>query len=194
MAINPKILLKIKKWTNPPYDQNCIDEIKSLLSKGDEKELIERFGAELDFGTGGIRGIIGYGTNRMNIYTIAQATQGLANYILKNNIKEPKAVIAYDSRLYSKEFATKTATILASNGIKTYLFKELRPTPELSYAIRYLKCTTGIVITASHNPKNYNGYKVYWDDGAQITSPQDDGIIEEARKIKELNQVKDHVI
>ncbi len=191
MALSPEITQKINEWINPPYDQQCINEIKSLLEKGDEKELLERFGVELEFGTGGIRGIIGYGTNRMNIYTIAKTTQGLANYILKNNIKDPKAVIAYDSRLYSKEFATKTATILASNGIKTYIFKELRPTPELSYAIRYLKCTTGIVITASHNPKNYNGYKVYWDDGAQIISPQDNGIIDEVRKIKNLNQVKD---
>ena len=192
MALNPEILTKIKEWTNPPYDEHCINEIKLLLSKGNEKELIERFGAELDFGTGGIRGIIGFGTNRMNIYTVAKATQGLANYILKNNIKNPKAVIAYDSRLYSKEFAIKTATILASNNIKTYIFKELRPTPELSYAIRYLKCTTGVVITASHNPKEYNGYKVYWDDGAQIISPQDNGIIEETRKIKDIKQVKDH--
>lgn len=192
MALTQEILLKIKEWTNPPYEQNCIDEISSLLNKGDEKELIERFGAELDFGTGGIRGIIGYGTNRMNIYTVAKATQGLANYIIKNKINDPKAVIAYDSRLYSKEFAIKTATILASNNIKTYIFKELRPTPELSFAIRYLKCTTGIVITASHNPKEYNGYKVYWDDGAQIISPQDHGIIEEVRKIKDINQVKDH--
>jgi phosphoglucomutase len=192
MALKPEILLKIKEWSNPPYDQNCIDEIKSLLNKGDEKELIERFGVELDFGTGGIRGIIGYGTNRMNIYTIAKTTQGLANYVLKNDIQDPKAAIAYDSRHYSKEFAIKAATILASNNIKTYIFKELRPTPELSYAIRYLKCTTGIVITASHNPKEYNGYKVYWNDGAQIVSPQDTGIIEEVRKIKDINQVKDH--
>lgn len=191
MALNPEIIQKINEWTNPPFDEQCILEIKSLLEKGDEKELMEKFGTELEFGTGGIRGIIGFGTNRMNIYTIAKTTQGLANYILNNKIKDPKAVIAYDSRLYSKEFATKTATILASNGIKTYIFKELRPTPELSYAIRYLKCTTGIVITASHNPKNYNGYKVYWDDGAQIVYPQDNGIIEEVRKIKNLNQVKD---
>ncbi len=191
MALNPEITLKIKEWTNPPYDQDCINEIKSLLEQGNEKELIERFGAELDFGTGGIRGIIGFGSNRMNIYTVAKATQGLANYILNSNIKEPKAVIAYDSRLYSKEFAIKSSAILASNGIKTYLFKELRPTPELSYAIRYLKCTTGIVITASHNPKEYNGYKAYWDDGAQIISPQDDGIIKEVRKIIKMDQVKD---
>ena len=191
MNLDQNIEKKIKEWTSTPYEKECIEEIQALVDKEDEKELIERFGAELDFGTGGIRGIIGYGTNRMNIYVIAKATQGLANYILKNNIKEPKAVIAYDSRIYSQEFAKKTATVLASNGIKTYIFRELRPTPELSFAIRYLKCTTGVVITASHNPKEYNGYKAYWDDGAQVIAPHDTGIIEEVRKIKDLSQVKD---
>jgi phosphoglucomutase len=191
MSLTREIQERIKEWSNPPYSKECIDEIKALTDAGNEKELNERFGAELDFGTGGIRGIIGYGANRMNIYIISKCTQGLANYILKNNIKDPKAVIAYDSRHFSAEFSRKASCVLASNGIKTFLFKELRPTPELSFAIRYLKCTTGIVITASHNPKNYNGYKVYWDDGSQIISPHDKGIIEEIRDVKSINQVKD---
>lgn len=190
MKLISNVLDKIKEWTSPPYNEECIKEIKKLVESNDVNELNERFGAELNFGTGGLRGIIGYGTNRMNIYIIAKATQGLANYVLKNGKKDLKAVIAYDSRHYSKEFARITASVLASNGIKTYLFKELRPTPELSFAIRYLGCTTGVVITASHNPKNYNGYKAYWDDGSQVINPHDVGIIEEVRKIKKLSEVK----
>ncbi|MCK4797263.1 MAG: phospho-sugar mutase [Spirochaetes bacterium] len=190
MALSIDVMKKIKEWTSPPFSMECIKEIESLVKTGNEKELTERFGAELNFGTGGLRGIIGFGTNRMNIYIIAKSTQGLANYVLKNNINKPKAVVAYDPRHFSLEFAMKTASVLASNGIKTYIFKKLRPTPELSFAIRHLKCTTGVVITASHNPKEYNGYKVYWDDGSQIIFPHDIGIIKETRKIKELNQVK----
>ncbi len=191
MNLSKEIQAKIKEWTNPPYKDDCINEIKNLAEKNNEKELIDRFGAELDFGTGGIRGIIGYGTNRMNIYIIAKCTQGLADYVLKSKEKDPKAVIAYDSRLFSFEFAKKAAAVLAGNGIKTYIFKELRPTPELSFAIRYLKCTTGIVITASHNPKEYNGYKAYWNDGAQLITPHDKGVIDEVRKIISLDQVKE---
>lgn len=191
MKLPEDVLKKIDEWTNPPYSIECINEIKKLVSDKNEKELLERFGTELDFGTGGIRGIIGYGTNRMNVYIIAKCTQGLANYLLKSNIKEPKAVVAYDSRHFSFEFAKKTASVFASNGIKTYIFKELRPTPELSFAIRKLGCTTGVVITASHNPKEYNGYKAYWDDGGQLIAPHDKAVIDEVRKIASLNQVKD---
>jgi len=190
MNLSTEILNRINEWTMQPYEKDCIDEIKKLVDAGDEDELNERFGAELNFGTGGIRGIIGYGTNRMNVYIISKCTQGLANYVLKQNIKNPSAVIAYDSRHYSRTFAEKTAVVLAANGIKTFLFKEIRPTPELSYAIRYLKCTTGVVITASHNPKEYNGYKAYWDDGSQMIAPHDTGVISEVRKIKKLDQVK----
>jgi phosphoglucomutase len=190
MAITAEIQKRIDEWTKPPYSKECIDEINSLIKENNEKELIERFGAELDFGTGGIRGIIGFGTNRMNIFIIAKCTQGLANYVLKSGVRAPKAVIAYDSRHFSKEFATKTAVVLASNGIKTYLFESLRPTPELSFAIRYLGCTTGVVITASHNPKEYNGYKAYWSDGSQLIYPHDKGVIDEVRNIKSLDQVK----
>lgn len=189
MNLPADVLKRIEEWTSSPYNEECINEIKELVKQKNEKELLDRFGMELDFGTGGIRGIIGYGTNRMNVYIIAKCTQGLANYVLKSNIKDPKAVIAYDSRRYSYEFAKKSAQILASNGIKTYIFKRLRPTPELSYAIRKLKCTTGIVITASHNPKEYNGYKVYWQDGGQLVAPQDKEVIEEVRKIKSLAQI-----
>ncbi|OHD12533.1 MAG: hypothetical protein A2086_09630 [Spirochaetes bacterium GWD1_27_9] len=188
MALNEEILKKIEEWTNQPYGKECIDEIKSLQTN--EDELRERFAMDLDFGTGGMRGIIRNGTNGMNIYVIAKTTQGLANYIKKVGIKNPKASIAYDSRKFSKEFATEAAIVLASNGIKTYLFKELRPTPELSFAVRHLGCTTGIVVTASHNPKEYNGYKVYWDDGAQVVAPHDKGIIEEVKKVKKLTEVK----
>lgn len=189
MALSGEVQKRIDEWTEPPYSNECIEDIKSLINDGNEKELNERFGAELNFGTGGIRGILGFGTNRMNEYIIAKTTQGLANYVKMNNIKEPKAAVAYDSRHFSPEFAQKTAAVLAANGIKTYIFKEMRPTPELSFTIRHLQCTTGVVLTASHNPKEYNGYKVYWDDGAQIISPHDNGIIEEVRKIKTLDQV-----
>jgi len=190
MNLDPKVLDKIHEWTSPPYGTDCINEIKELVDSDNDSELNERFGAELNFGTGGLRGIIGYGTNRMNIYIVAKATQGLANYVLKSGKKEPKAVIAYDSRHYSIDFAKITASVLASNGIKTFIFKELRPTPQLSFAIRYLGCTTGVVITASHNPKIYNGYKAYWEDGSQVINPHDTGIIEEVRKIKKISDVK----
>ncbi|HOV14239.1 MAG TPA: phospho-sugar mutase, partial [Spirochaetota bacterium] len=190
MKLNDKILKKIEEWTNPPYTKECIDEINNLVKKSYEDELNERFAIDLDFGTGGMRGIIRNGTNGMNIFVVAKATQGLANYVKQSGIKEPKAAIAYDSRAFSPEFAKEAAIVLASNGIKTYLFKELRPTPELSFAVRYLGCTTGIVITASHNPKEYNGYKVYWNDGAQVVAPHDKGIIDEVKNVKKLNDVK----
>jgi phosphoglucomutase len=190
MNLSKEIEKKINEWTQSPYDRECIEEIRGLVDNKNENELIERFGAELEFGTGGMRGIIRNGTNGMNVYVIAKATQGLANHVLKCNISVPKAAIAYDSRKFSREFAMKAAEVLASNGIKTFIFKQLRPTPELSFAVRKLGCSTGIVITASHNPKEYNGYKVYWDDGSQVVPPHDVGIIEEVRKISSMNEVK----
>jgi len=189
MALSEIISKKIDEWTRPPYDENCINEIKKLVSDKNEKELNERFAIELEFGTGGLRGLIRNGTNGMNIYVVARATQGLANYVKKSGEKEPKAAIAYDSRLYSKEFAMESAAVLASNGIKTYIFSEMRPTPELSYTVRKLGCVTGIVITASHNPKEYNGYKVYWKDGGQIIPPHDENIIKEVRNVERITDV-----
>lgn len=185
-----EIFKRAKEWILPPYEEDCIKEIRNLIDTNNISELTERFGADLDFGTGGMRGIIRYGTNGMNKYVVAKATQGLANYVNKMVKNNPKAVIAYDSRRFSKEFAIESAIVLASNGIKTYIFRELRPTPELSFAVRYLGCSTGIVITASHNPKEYNGYKVYWDDGGQVIEPHDKGIIEEVKKIERLQDVK----
>lgn len=190
MALSNDIQKKIEEWTKEPYGADCIREIQDLVNSGNEAELNERFGADLEFGTGGLRGIIRFGTNGMNRYNVAKATQGLANYIKMQNIENPKAVVACDSRNFSKEFAQETATIFASNGIKTYLFSGLRPTPELSFAIRYLGCATGVVVTASHNPKEYNGYKAYWSDGAQMVSPHDKNVITEVSKIKSLNDVK----
>lgn len=179
------------------YENWCIDEYftetdrKELLSiKGQQDEIQDRFYKELEFGTGGLRGIIGIGTNRINIYTVRKATQGLANYILKQEKEEKSVAIAYDSRRMSSKFAMEAALCLAGNGIKVYLFEELRPTPELSFAVRHLGCIAGIVITASHNPPEYNGYKVYWEDGAQITYPKDVEIIAEVNKVNNYKTVK----
>ncbi|WP_026504124.1 phospho-sugar mutase [Butyrivibrio sp. NC3005] len=179
-------------WLNDPYFD---DEVKKelLAIRNNKEEVEDRFYRELEFGTGGLRGVIGNGTNRMNIYTVRKATQGLANYIVKNAGEEGKkkgVAISFDCRLYSPEFADETARCLAANGIKAYIFKELRPTPELSFALRYLGCIAGVMITASHNPPEYNGYKVYWEDGAQITPPHDKGIIEEVKSITNYNDVK----
>jgi phosphoglucomutase len=166
------------------FNPNFAQEVESLLEQENWDELTERFYTSLSFGTGGLRGTIGGGTNRMNTYMVARATQGLANYVNQAaDDQEPKAVIAYDSRNYSDIFAETAALVLAGNGIKTYLFSSLRPTPELSYAVRQLGATTGIVVTASHNPPEYNGYKVYWKDGAQVIPPHDKGIIAEVQKI-----------
>lgn len=176
-------------WIEDNYfDDEIKTELKSLA--GDEEEIKERFYKELEFGTGGLRGIIGAGTNRMNIYTIRKATQGLANYILLNNGQKRGVAIAYDSRRMSPEFAEEAALCLNANGIVTYIFDSLRPTPELSFAVRELGCIAGIVITASHNPAEYNGYKVYWEDGAQITSPKDKEIITEVKKVNDYHLVK----
>ncbi|MCR5835557.1 MAG: phospho-sugar mutase [Lachnospiraceae bacterium] len=177
------------EWlSNPYFDEGTKEELKSISSN--EKEIEERFYKELEFGTAGLRGIIGAGTNRMNIYVVRKATQGLANYIIKNGSKDKGVAIAYDSRRMSPEFADEAARVLAANGIKAYKFESLRPTPELSFAVRELGCTAGINITASHNPANYNGYKVYWEDGAQITPPHDTGIMAEVKAITDLSTVK----
>lgn len=174
---------KYLSWVNNAFfDKNTKKELESI--KGNNEEIKERFYKDLEFGTAGLRGIVGIGTNRMNKYTVGKTTQGLANYIIKNNGEEKGVAIAYDCRNMSKEFGMQTALILNANGIKTYIFEDLRPTPELSYTIRKLGCISGIVITASHNPPKYNGYKAYWSDGAQISNPIDKEIIEEIEKIK----------
>ena len=176
-------------WCNSPYfNEGTKQELKAIAN--DEKEIEERFYRELEFGTGGLRGIIGAGTNRMNIYTVRKATQGLANYILKQKAEKKGIAIAYDSRNMSEEFAKETALCMAANGIKAYLFSSLRPTPELSFAVRELGCTAGVVVTASHNPPEYNGYKVYWEDGAQVTYPKDEEIITEVSNVTDYNDVK----
>lgn len=176
-------------WLKDSYfDEKTKAELQAI--SGDEKEIEERFYKELEFGTGGLRGVIGAGTNRMNIYTVRKATQGLANYIIKQGGKEKGVAIAYDSRRMSPEFADEAALCLCANGIKAYVFDALRPTPELSFALRYLHCISGIVITASHNPPEYNGYKAYWEDGAQVTAPKDKEIIEEVKAVTDYHSVK----
>ncbi len=183
-------LEEYKKWCeSPEFDEETKKEL--LAIKDDEKEIEDRFYKELEFGTAGLRGIIGVGTNRMNKYTVGKATQGLANYILEQGTQDKGVAISYDSRKMSKEFSMQTALILCANGIKTYLFESLRPVPELSFAIRELKCTAGIMITASHNPPKYNGYKVYWDDGAQIVSPRDKDIIAKVRAVESFSEIKE---
>ena len=173
---------------NPYFDEETKKELRAL--KDDEKEIEDRFYRELEFGTAGLRGVIGAGTNRMNIYTVRKATQGLANYIMKQNGQNKGVAIAFDSRRMSPEFAVEAALCLNANGIKAYVFESLRPTPELSYAVRKLGCIAGINITASHNPPEYNGYKVYWEDGAQITPPHDGGIMAEVGAISDFAVVK----
>ena len=176
-------------WLEDSYfDQATKDELLSI--KDNEAEIEDRFYKDLAFGTGGLRGVIGAGTNRMNIYTVRKASQGLANYIIKNNGQEKGIAIAYDSRFMSPEFADEAALCMAANGIKAYVFDALRPTPELSFALRKLGCISGIVITASHNPPEYNGYKVYWEDGAQITAPRDKEIIGEVNAVTDYHTVK----
>lgn len=182
---------KYRLWlASDAFDEETKKELQAI--DGDDKEIKERFYKDLEFGTGGLRGIIGAGTNRMNKYTVGKATQGLANYILKNNPDGAKmgVAIAYDSRNMSPEFAERSALVLNANGIKAYVFDELRPTPELSYAVRALGCTAGIVVTASHNPPEYNGYKVYWADGAQVVYPKDKGIIGEVNAISDFSLIK----
>ncbi len=182
-------LNEYKKWcTSDAFDEDTKKELMAI--KDDNKEIEDRFYKELEFGTAGLRGVIGAGTNRMNIYTVGKATQGLANYIIKQHGEDRGVVIAFDSRHMSPEFSKEAALILNANGIKTYLFDELRPVPELSYSVRELNCIAGIMITASHNPPKYNGYKVYWEDGAQIVPPVDKGIIEEVKKVEDYGSIK----
>lgn len=180
---------KYELWASDQYfDEATRAELKAIGEN--EMEIKDRFYKDLEFGTGGLRGVIGAGTNRMNIYTVGKATQGLANYIIKQGGQDKGVAIAYDSRRMSVEFATAAALCLAANGIKAYIFDELRPTPELSFTVRKLGCIAGIVVTASHNPPEYNGYKVYWEDGAQITAPKDAEIIAEVNAIEEFTSIK----
>lgn len=183
-------LEEYKKWCeSPEFDEETKEELLSI--KDDENEIEDRFYQELEFGTAGLRGVIGAGTNRMNKYTVGKATQGLANYIVEQGTQDKGVAISYDSRKMSKEFSKQTALILNANGIKTYLFENLRPVPELSFAVRQLQCTAGIMITASHNPPKYNGYKVYWDDGSQIVSPRDKDIIAKVRAVENYSEIKE---
>ena len=180
---------KYKQWLNDNiFDENTKEELKKI--KDNREEIKDRFYKDLEFGTGGLRGVIGAGTNRMNFYTVGKATQGLANFIKKEKGEKKGVAIAFDSRRMSPEFGERAALILNANGIKTYLFDSLRPTPELSFAVRELHCISGIVITASHNPPEYNGYKVYWEDGAQITAPKDKQIITEVNNIEDYSEIK----
>lgn len=183
-------LEEYKKWCEAnEFDEETKKELLSI--KDDKMEIEDRFYQELEFGTAGLRGVIGAGTNRMNKYTVGKATQGLANYILEQGTQDKGVAISYDSRRMSKEFSMQTALILCANGIKAYLFENLRPVPELSFAVRNLGCTAGVMITASHNPPKYNGYKVYWDDGSQIVSPRDKDIIAKVREVKNFSEIKE---
>jgi phosphoglucomutase len=183
---------KAQKWLTPAYDAETQAEVRRMLENPDKTELVEAFYKDLEFGTGGLRGIMGVGSNRMNIYTVGAATQGLSNYLNKNfkDLKQISVVVGHDCRNNSRLFAEISADIFSANGIKVYLFEDMRPTPEMSYAIRHLGCQSGIILTASHNPKEYNGYKAYWDDGAQVLAPHDTGIIEEVNKIASAADIK----
>ena len=178
-----------KEWlANPYFDEKTKQELKAI--EGNEEEIKERFYKDLEFGTAGLRGIIGAGINRMNIYVVRRATQGLADYIISQGKQDKGVAIAYDSRRMSPEFSMEAALTLAANGIKAYRFESLRPTPELSFAVRELNCVAGINVTASHNPPEYNGYKVYWEDGAQFTPPHDKGVTDCVLAIEDLSKVK----
>jgi phosphoglucomutase len=187
--LEKEVRARAAEWTVAPFDETTRKEVEAMIEAGGDA-LIEAFYTDLEFGTGGLRGIMGHGTNRMNAYTVAMATQGLANYILSTSPENPSVAIACDSRNRSPEFAQVAAEVLAGNGIAAHVFAELRPTPELSFAVRHLGCTAGIVLTASHNPKEYNGYKVYWSDGGQIVPPHDAGIIAEVRKVTGPSEVR----
>lgn len=189
--LEPAVMAKIKSWLDGDYDIETKQHIQKLIDDGNETELTDSFYKDLEFGTGGLRGLIGIGSNRMNRYTVGTATQGLANYLNKAFPNEAKSVaVAYDSRIKSDEFAKIISDIFSANGISVYLFEALRPTPELSFAIRLLGCKSGVVVTASHNPKEYNGYKAYWDDGSQVVAPHDANIIDEVNAIQSIDDVK----
>lgn len=187
---DPTILAKVNSWLNSNIDEKSKNEIKALLDSPDHTELIDSFYRDLEFGTGGLRGIMGVGSNRMNVYTVAMATQGLANYLLQCFPgEEIKVAITHDCRINNTLFADTTANVFTANGIKVKYFRELRPTPMLSFAIRYFGCKSGVMVTASHNPKEYNGYKAYWDDGGQVVAPHDKNIINEVQKITSIDDV-----
>ncbi len=188
--MDPIIQKRVEEWTRPPFDENTIGEIKALAEGNNVKELTERFHATLEFGTGGLRGILGAGTNRMNIYTVGMAAQGLANYIIRMGRQDSGVVIACDSRRMSDLFRDETASIMAGNGIRAYVFDDITPTPLCSYAIRKLNAVSGVVITASHNPPEYNGFKAYWDDGGQVVPPHDKAIIGEVNAIESIAHIK----
>ena len=190
MANNAELIAqceaKAKQWLTPAFDEQTRKDVQAMIDDEDKTNLIESFYKDLEFGTGGLRGIMGAGSNRMNIYTVGMATQGFANY-LKKNFKDKdqiSTVVCYDCRNNSDVFAKKVADIFSANGIKVYLFEEMRPTPECSFAIRYFGAQGGVNLTASHNPREYNGYKAYWEDGAQVLAPHDKGIIDEVNKVK----------
>ncbi|MHA4742289.1 phospho-sugar mutase [Dyadobacter sp. MSC1_007] len=189
--LEPNVMTKVSSWLNGDYDIDTKQSIQQLIDEGNDTELTDAFYKDLEFGTGGLRGLIGIGSNRMNRYTVGTATQGLANYLNKAFPNEEKKVaVAYDSRIKSDEFAKIIADIFTANGISVYLFEALRPTPELSFAIRLLGCKSGVVVTASHNPKEYNGYKAYWDDGSQVVAPHDTNIINEVNAITSIEEVR----
>ncbi|AKQ45845.1 phosphoglucomutase [Rufibacter radiotolerans] len=191
LTLDPAVQSKITAWLDGGYDAETKAELQNLVNSQDHDALTDSFYKDLEFGTGGLRGIMGVGSNRMNRYTVGMATQGLSNYLLKSFPGQPISVaVAHDSRNNSPFFANVVADVFSANGIKVYFFKELRPTPELSFAIRHLGCQSGVVLTASHNPKEYNGYKAYWNDGGQVTAPHDKNIIAEVNKIHSMDQVK----
>ena len=187
-----EVTAKAQTWLGQGYDEKTKAEVRRMLENEDKTELIESFYKDLEFGTGGLRGIMGAGTNRMNIYTVGAATQGLSNYLKKEfaDLPQIKVVIGHDCRNNSRLFAETSADIFSANGIKVYLFESLRPTPEMSFTIRELGCQSGIILTASHNPKEYNGYKAYWNDGAQMISPHDKNTIAEVNKIRSVEDIK----
>ncbi|TAJ15700.1 phospho-sugar mutase [Marinilabiliaceae bacterium JC017] len=190
--VSEAIVAKAQSWLNGNYDTQTKDAIKSMMDNEDKTDLIDSFYKDLEFGTGGLRGIMGPGSNRMNRYTVGAATQGLANYLKQQfaHLDEIKVVIGYDCRNNSRYFAETVANIFSANGIRAFLFEDLRPTPEISFTIRHLKCQSGVIITASHNPKEYNGYKAYWDDGAQVIAPHDTNIIDEVNNISSIDAIK----
>ena len=195
MANNSELIAqceeRAKQWLSPAFDDETRNAVQAMLDNEDKTELVDAFYQNLEFGTGGLRGIMGVGTNRMNKYIVGMATQGFANYLLKafEGKKDISVVVGHDCRNNGRLFAETVANIFAANGIKVYLFESLRPTPEISFAIRHLHCQAGVNVTASHNPREYNGYKAYWEDGAQVLAPHDKGIIDEVNKVT-INDVK----
>ncbi len=189
-TIDPNIIKRANVWLSGDFDEETKGLVREMMEKN-QAELTDSFYRDLEFGTGGLRGIMGAGTNRMNRYTVGMATQGLVNYLLKMfpDVHPIQAAISFDSRNNSRLFANITAEVMAANGFRVYLFDDIRPTPELSFAIRSLKCQTGVMVTASHNPREYNGYKAYWDDGAQMIAPHDVNVIEEVQKISSIDDV-----